>query len=829
MVAPVTVEACVNRLVKAGKLDRKTADEAIALYKGTQGTLGSNLPPSSAAAASALQAAQLLQARSAARRASVAKQAIAYQAGLGRVVSHPAGPGAGLAGILTRDMWNVHGQNVYARSEALVHNFQTRFKVGIKAFSPTALGWRQDTIGVDNMIDEIYAVHAGKASVSGNPIARAAAEGWKNMTDWGIARAIAGGRLVSPLDEWRLPQFWTTSRVRKHKKDWFQEMGDAIQQGRVTMVDGKTGGPLSPMEVPARMQEAFDHITDNRARGGGVAAFAPQMRLFRFNDAATYKQFMHKYGPGQDVFGMMMGHMKSMADEIAFIDVMGPDYQATFKALHDVVVKQQGLEPTRARFRDDRDAGKGLVASSARFVGRASVVGFESPQGLQRTFDTMMGSLSVPESELWAAAGNGLRSWQAAAQLGSATIPAVLGDPVTMFMSSRHAGIAPLRVIGRAMAMTWVPGVGASRQIAERIGITAAAASQSAIATKRFMDDMWDSGIVAKVTTSVLRASIITRWTESAKTAFNLEMSAFLAEHAHLPRGQTPEELERFFDRYEISPADWDTLRATPAFSTGNARFFDYTAVADDALREKLLTGVMDEQHMAVLEPDARVKGFATGGTRSGTFVGEVWRSGAQYKSFPMTMVATHFMRAASQSNPTSKAVYLAQLALYTTIAGGAMIQARSMTQGREPDDMSKASFWGRAALAGGGLGIFGDLLVAPFSRADTTPAETFLGPVMGSLPVGISRIISEHVAALREGEESNIGRELVRFGKSNAPGTSLWYSRLVTNRLVWDQLQMLVDRDYRRSFRRTEQRARTELGSKYWFRPGETRPEFLQ
>jgi hypothetical protein len=229
---------------------------------------------------------------------------------------------------------------------------------------------------------------------------------------------------------------------------------------------------------------------------------------------------------------------------------------------------------------------------------------------------------------------------------------------------------------------------------------------------------------------------------------------------------------------------------------------------------------------MAVLEPDARVRAFATGGTRAGTFVGEVWRSGGQYKSFPMTMVATHFMRGAAMTDPLSKTKYLAQLTLFTLFAGAAMIQARSIVQGRDPDDMSRASFWSRAMLAGGGMGIFGDLLVAPFSRADTTPAETFLGPVMGSLPVGISRILSETQAALREGEESNIARELVRFGKNNVPGTTLWYSRLVTNRLLWDQLQMMVDKDYRRSFRRMRQRAKDELGSAYWFEPGETRPD---
>ena len=65
-----------------------------------------------------------------------------------------------------------------------------------------------------------------------------------------------------------------------------------------------------------------------------------------------------------------------------------------------------------------------------------------------------------------------------------------------------------------------------------------------------------------------------------------------------------------------------------------------------------------------------------------------------------------------------------------------------------------------------------------------------------------------------------------MRFLRSNTPGSSLWYSRLAMDRLIWDQLQELADPEYRRAFKRTEDRARKDYGQDYWWRPGQAAPQ---
>jgi hypothetical protein len=58
-----------------------------------------------------------------------------------------------------------------------------------------------------------------------------------------------------------------------------------------------------------------------------------------------------------------------------------------------------------------------------------------------------------------------------------------------------------------------------------------------------------------------------------------------------------------------------------------------------------------------------------------------------------------------------------------------------------------------------------------------------------------------------------------VRVGKRYTPGT--FYTKLAVDRLLWDNLQQLVDPDYRGSFRRMEETLRKDTGQQFWWRPG--------
>jgi hypothetical protein len=67
--------------------------------------------------------------------------------------------------------------------------------------------------------------------------------------------------------------------------------------------------------------------------------------------------------------------------------------------------------------------------------------------------------------------------------------------------------------------------------------------------------------------------------------------------------------------------------------------------------------------------------------------------------------------------------------------------------------------------------------------------------------------------------EQTDIGRDAVRFAQQITPGNTLWWTKLATQRLLWDQLQAAADPEFENSFRRMEQIAEDQ-GTEFFFKP---------
>jgi hypothetical protein len=68
---------------------------------------------------------------------------------------------------------------------------------------------------------------------------------------------------------------------------------------------------------------------------------------------------------------------------------------------------------------------------------------------------------------------------------------------------------------------------------------------------------------------------------------------------------------------------------------------------------------------------------------------------------------------------------------------------------------------------------------------------------------------------------------EASNFLRRGVPGANLWYTRLVTDRLIMDQIQRAIDPEYNHSFRRVEEKARKDYDQRFWWGPGHTSPTF--
>lgn len=797
----MSIAECVAKLVKVGTISKEIGEEAMGLYERSRGEFGRTMGPAQADAAAALATAKAIEAGAKKLRNDMAKQALAFANAESRVLQHPQGRVAGLMSMLTRDIWEAGGENVATKAEVIWAQLSRKFEDGIRPYAPGLLGQSGAQIaGVRNLVREVFGVDTGDAS------AKSAAAGWKLATTEAVGRVTAAGRNIPVNEDWRLPQFWDSLRVRRFSQEEFaRDFKAEMERGGLILWDRDTGKPAAAGRADFVLQRAYRDITvgDSSSR-----AFSPEQRTFQFTDGApgaeAWLRLSDKFGSGENVLGMLTGHLNKMANEIALAEVVGPNHGAIIRALLPLLRQQEAGLSTLGRL------------NPVRMLESRSIV--------ERTYDVLTGKANAVDGPLLAGIFGGLRSINVTAKLGGAVISAVPGDSVTAGLAASYNGMQPGRILAGALREISRGGAD-SEALAARLQLTSHAAIDFAHGFTRFTDQVAGPQVLRAMANVVIRTQGLAAWTDLMKRTFSMEFLGNLVDHAGHSLAELTEvnrPLANFLDRHQISPAEWDDIRATKPMSVDGATFLDTEAIADRPLAEKLLGAIVEERAFAVLEPDARIRAVITGGTTAGTFWGEMVRSATLFKSFSVTMIATHLMRIATQGPIESRLWNGAAFVAFNLFAGAAAMQAKSLLAGKEPEPMSSPSFWVRAGLQSGSLGVYGDLINASSSRTGRSFVADLAGPAIGAAE-DVARLSSQQLRRLMEGADTTFGAETMRTLRRYDPGT--WYTRLAVDRVLFDQLQTLADPDYRASFRRQERAAQRDYGQQFWWAPGDVLP----
>ena len=146
----MSVQDCIVKLVAAGKITKAAGDSALDFHKRMQREFTREAPPASADVAAALATAKALRESAAAKVRNIHAQVNAFQAGEQRLSEHPMGKMAGIAGMITRDLWRdakafgdlpaeslvKQGPNVEGKYKATVGTLYQKFAAGMEAFKP---------------------------------------------------------------------------------------------------------------------------------------------------------------------------------------------------------------------------------------------------------------------------------------------------------------------------------------------------------------------------------------------------------------------------------------------------------------------------------------------------------------------------------------------------------------------------------------------------------------------------------------------------------------------------------------------------------------------
>lgn len=701
----------------------------------------------------------------------------------------------------------------------------------------------------DDMVRDILGEPSGK------PEAAAMAEAIAGVNETLRQRFNAAGGAIGKIEGGYLPQDHDAHALlgagREAWKDYLRPRLDVTR-----MRDPLTGQALTADRLEASLDAAFDAITTDgwskqtpQAVPFGRGALANQRaehRFLVFQSADDWLAYNREFGSGDPVKSVFQ-HINGMARDVAALELLGPNPNATVEWLKQVV---------------QTEAAKGVAGQPSLYnpgskaaVGIADQIGYV-PWRIDSVYQYVRGRQTA--SNALATGFGSVRNLLTSAVLGSASILAATTDPFIDMTARYLSGLPVTKALGgilKAVAPTW------TREQAVRSGMILDDFLHIVGDEARYAGTLGGAEWSKWLADRTVNLSGLEPITQARKHVFALDFQAMLADHAEKPFAELPSYVQRTMRGYAIDATDWDVMRsaaiARPApDAAGFLRPIDVARLTegpalpqvqqllgidatDEAARaaltaagvrrtaEKYLEMILGQTERAVPSGTARARSFVTGASPRGTAMGELLESGLQFKSFALSFTTLQLQAIQQELHigVPRGAAYAGGLAIGLTLGGALALQIKNIANGKDPQPADDPRFWLQALQTGGGAGLLGDFLFADVNRFGHSFGEQLAGPVIG-LVSDITKLTVGNVQKVTQGKDTHRARETLRFAQRYTPvASSLFYARAAYRRVLLDQLQYLTDPDARRDWRDQENRLRRETRQEFYWPPGEPAP----
>lgn len=696
----------------------------------------------------------------------------------------------GLIALLTKDPTGRAGYgNVEYLQKFYSGKYDSKFAKALSRFRTRKLGFSQDQEGLTDLTRAIY------GEPTNDPQIKQFAEDWAKLTEELRQEFNAKGGSVSKNEKWLLPQNHDARAIEKMGLEkWKQKILPMLDRDQMT---DDLGNRMSDADFDEALNYTFETITSgglNKTKdftskpkmGAKLSRKGAEKRFLFFKNADAWLEYQKDFGKG-DIFTSLTDYIDGRTNDIATMELLGTNPETTFNALKQQIKKTEGMTPRQSRFSE-------MIFNVA--TGKVN----------QGELTTLADVMSVTRNVL------------VASTLGKAFLSA-FSDVGFQAITARFNNIPAFKVLSRQMSLM-KPGNEADRIFAVRMGLIAEQWKGRATAANRYAD-VYGTGFSTKMAEGVMRASLLAPWTDAGRKAFGMEFGAVLADNFSKSIDELDPNLKRAFDNYGIGAADWDVFRKQKPLDFQGAKFADMTQDAGKKFHQMVLS----ETDFAVPTPDAKVRAITTGGLGRASVAGQAWRSAMMLKSFPITILTTHFYRAATQATLGEKLAYVGTLAATTTILGGVAIQAKDLAAGREPRDPMTGQFFAAAFQQGGGIGLLGDFMFSDVNRFGGGITETLTGPT-GQLANTAFKFTIGNIQEAVKGEETNILGEAAQIVDRYTP--DIWQTHLFKNAL-FDQIEVMANPKTPRRFNRIMRKRKKDYKQGYWWEPGSPLPEALK
>lgn len=676
------------------------------------------------------------------------------------------------------------------------------------------------------------------SEASGNAAAEAIAKAVLKAYERARALANANGMDIPRLADWGIRHTHDAKKIAAAGyRAWSDHVYERADWSRI--VNHRTNKPFAVAkgarpfrdDVEPMLQEIYQGVIkkgwDDRAPSMTTGARAlyntrTDHRVLHFKSAADWMAYNDAFG-AENPFQGIVSHFRGMARDIALMRNWGPNPRAGLEGAIQIMTKRA----------DDLDGAGALkwIDNVGRKGRKARVM-----------MALLNGSASQPHHEFWARMFAGTRNLLTASQLGSAIL-----SSVTDLASVRMAATA-LKLSQNNHLKHVFGGLlgGMDAKTARDLGFIFDTWFDSGAGSARFMGDVWSPELTSRITDGVLRASGLNYWTDRFRVGVEAAFGSDLADLAAKSFDDLHDELKVFMGSRGVGAREWDAVRAAEAIYTDaqggrhiNANWFlEHTSLPRaDAEDIAIRWGALVQDHVRQAVPTTSLRGRATiiGDSKAGTFLGELARSNFMYKNYVFQQMFNMVRRLQEMpGNLGTKALFVGNYIASMTVMGAFALQLKEIAKGNDPmamidsdDWMATTTFWAAAMAQGGGLGIAGDFFRASTSRTGGGILEVAAGPVVG-LVSDISRATTGQLGNAWEGGQTSFARSMVNLGRRYNPLASYAPLRAALDRMLWDQIQRLVDPEADKQFQQVARRLKKEKGTEMYWPRGQMLPERL-
>lgn len=442
------------------------------------------------------------------------------------------------------------------------------------------------------------------------------------VQDVARARLRAGGSNVKDLRKYNLPQQWNAAKMRAKgdidvaKSNFINKVEPNLSKS--LMVNG-LGRQLTTQERRELLSNVWNTALgvgdDSRLVGatGHVTTGYKASRALHFDTYQQWKDVFDQFGQG-DVPSAIIGHIDDMAREIALVDKLGPNYNATYEVLEARTGSEKGktlfsfLASNRALFNDSKGSFDPIHSVLAANIGR--------------TVRSITNIVRLPLSGITTVADQAttLRQIQLLGGSYKEYVFPHLVNILTPFGSKDSTEIAAHLGYGMDIKVQ-----GARREFTRHM-------------TERSADSI-GSNFLEQAEHASFNVSGTNRFTRLNKRDSALDFNRIIAKEAGKPLGDVSAEVKYYLDQYNIGSKEWDTIRATATVFPGEVTYINTAAITDNKIYANFNGIVNAFQERATPGPTAVTRGLAAEAGAPGSPGGELFRIGRQFGSTPLVQL----------------------------------------------------------------------------------------------------------------------------------------------------------------------------------------------